>query len=112
LYVTFIDSVISKVELLLPFSHLRTLGAKEIVPREGFQGDPRCPLRHFCSLKCVFLKVEFLSRPLGKELYAGAVDACGGKVLANILPLVIFSHPLVSKKTLTEALSKNSKTNI
>ena len=22
------------------------------------------------------------------ELYAGAVDACGGKVLANILPLV------------------------
>jgi len=47
--------------------YIKTLGAKEIVPREGFQGDPR---------------------PLGKELYAGAVDACGGKVLANILPLI------------------------
>ena len=30
----------------------------------------------------------FQLRPLGKELYAGAIDACGGKVLANILPLV------------------------
>ena len=36
----------------------------------------------------MFLKFVFLVRPLGKELYAGAIDACGGKVLANILPLV------------------------
>ena len=36
----------------------------------------------------MFLKFVFLPRPLGKELYAGAIDACGGKVLANILPLV------------------------
>ena len=75
--------------------HVRTLGAKEIVPREGFQGEPRYVhlLAHYClfanvSTLDVFEVCIFLARPLGKELYAGAIDACGGKVLANILPLV------------------------
>ena len=74
------------------FIHVRTLGAKEIVPREGFQGEPRYICQRTIYLQIfllwMFLKFVFLVRPLGKELYAGAIDACGGKVLANILPLV------------------------
>merc|ERR1719273_1342862 len=49
-------------------AYIRSLGAHEIAPRADFQGE----------------KI----RPLGKELYAGAVDACGATVLANILPLI------------------------
>lgn len=45
-------------------SYLQALGAKEILPREDFAGDPR---------------------PLGKELWAGAVDVAGSKVLANVI---------------------------
>jgi len=47
--------------------YLRSLGATEVVERSKFEGEPK---------------------PLGRELYAGAVDSCGGKVLANILPQV------------------------
>ena len=53
----------------------------------GTQGTfDSAPLNVFKTL------VDFLLRPLGKELYAGAIDACGGKVLANILPLVGKHH--------------------
>jgi len=47
--------------------YLKSLGATEVIDRAQFEGDPK---------------------PLGRELYAGAVDSCGGKVLANIIPLV------------------------
>lgn len=50
--------------------YLKSLGAVEVVDRVKFEGEPK---------------------PLGRELYAGAVDSCGGKVLANILPQVVHS---------------------
>lgn len=43
---------------------LRSLGAAEVVPRSDFADQPR---------------------PLGKELWAGAVDVAGGNTLANVL---------------------------
>lgn len=43
---------------------LRELGAAEVIERSGFAGKPR---------------------PLGKELWAGAVDVAGGNTLANVL---------------------------
>ena len=46
---------------------LRSLGAAELLDRESLQGEPK---------------------PLGREMYAGCVDSAGGKVLANILPLI------------------------
>merc|ERR1719347_823360 len=46
---------------------LKSLGAAELLDRSSLQGEPR---------------------PLGKELYSGAVDSAGGKVLANVLPLI------------------------
>jgi len=49
--------------------YLKSLGASEVVARSGFEGD---------------------AKPLGKELYGGAVDSCGGKVLANILPQIAY----------------------
>ena len=101
-YIKLVHSYISAwfaSNLLTSSSKIRTLGAKEIVPREGFQGDPRYLC--FCILALWDISAPFqkflnfgwfLLRPLGKELYAGAVDACGGKVLANILPLVGKHH--------------------
>ena len=46
---------------------LKSLGAAELLDRETLQGEPK---------------------PLGREIYAGCVDSAGGKVLANILPLI------------------------
>jgi len=47
--------------------YLKSLGAAEVIARAQFEGEPK---------------------PLGRELYAGCIDSCGGKVLANILPLI------------------------
>ena len=47
--------------------YLKALGAKEVLDRSLFEGE---------------------ARPLGKELYAGCVDSCGGVVLANVLPQI------------------------
>jgi len=47
--------------------YLKSIGASEIIDRSKFEGDPK---------------------PLGKETYGGAIDSCGGKVLANVLPLI------------------------
>jgi hypothetical protein len=35
-------------------------------------------------------RVEFEgeAKPLGKERFAGAIDTCGGKILANVLPQI------------------------
>jgi len=49
---------------------LKSLGAAELLDRESLQGDPK---------------------PLARESYAGAVDSAGGKVLANVLPLISHS---------------------
>jgi len=46
--------------------YLRSLGAAEVVERATFEVDPK---------------------PLGRESYAGCVDSCGGKILANLLSL-------------------------
>jgi acrylyl-CoA reductase (NADPH) len=46
--------------------YLRKLGASEIIPRDELNGDPR---------------------PLGKTRWAGAVDAVGSRILANILSM-------------------------
>jgi len=46
--------------------YLRALGASEVVDRATFEVDPK---------------------PLSKESYAGCVDSCGGKILANALSL-------------------------
>jgi acrylyl-CoA reductase (NADPH) len=46
--------------------YLRSLGAKEIVPRSELEGDVK---------------------PLAKERFAGAVDSVGSKILANILSM-------------------------
>jgi len=48
-------------------AYLKSLGAAEVLDRTQFEGEPR---------------------PLGKEIYGGAIDSCGGKVLANILPQI------------------------
>jgi acrylyl-CoA reductase (NADPH) len=45
-------------------AYLKGLGAKEIIPRSELGGDPR---------------------PLAKERWAGAVDSCGSKTLANAI---------------------------
>ena len=45
-------------------AYLKALGAKEIIPRSELGGDPR---------------------PLAKERWAGAVDSCGSKTLANAI---------------------------
>ena len=50
--------------------YLKSLGATELLDRETLQGDPK---------------------PLAKESYAGCVDSAGGKVLANVLPLISHS---------------------
>jgi len=47
--------------------YLKSLGAAEVLDRAKFEGEPK---------------------PLGRETYAGCIDSCGGKVLANILPLM------------------------
>jgi len=47
-------------------NYLKSLGACEVVDRSTFEADPK---------------------PLGKEIYAGCVDSCGGKILANLLSL-------------------------
>ena len=47
-------------------------------------------------------------RPLGKELYAAAVDSCGGKVLANVLTQVsqvYFQVDVWNYDSLIDALS-------
>ncbi|CAO4173622.1 Oxidoreductase [Methylorubrum populi] len=46
--------------------YLKELGAAEILEREALAGEPR---------------------PLGKERWAAAIDAVGGKVLANVLSM-------------------------
>ncbi len=48
-------------------SYLQELGAAEIFDRKNLEGEPR---------------------PLGKEMWAAAVDVAGGKVLANVLPSI------------------------
>jgi acrylyl-CoA reductase (NADPH) len=45
-------------------AYLKSLGAKEIIPRSELGGDPR---------------------PLAKERWAGAVDSVGSKTLANVI---------------------------
>merc|ERR1712003_386097 len=51
-------------------SYLKGLGASEVVARASFEGDPK---------------------PLGKELYGGAVDSCGGKVISDFKLFVTLS---------------------
>jgi len=46
--------------------YLKSLGASEVMNRSDFESDPK---------------------PLGKELFAGCVDSCGGKILANVLSM-------------------------
>jgi len=46
--------------------YLKSLGATEVLERSEFEVDPK---------------------PLAKERFAGAVDSCGGKILANILSM-------------------------
>lgn len=46
--------------------YLKSLGASEVLNRSDFESDPK---------------------PLGKELFAGSVDSCGGKILANVLSM-------------------------
>jgi len=46
--------------------YLKSLGASEVLNRSDFESDPK---------------------PLGKELFAGCVDSCGGKILANVLSM-------------------------
>jgi len=46
--------------------YLKSLGAVEVLDRAEFEVDPK---------------------PLGKERFAGCVDSCGGKILANVLSL-------------------------
>ncbi|WP_173934636.1 MDR family oxidoreductase [Chelativorans sp. Marseille-P2723] len=50
-------------------AYLRELGAKEIVAREALSGP---------------------SRPLGKELWAGGIDAVGSHTLANVLSMTCY----------------------
>ncbi len=50
--------------------YLRQLGAKEILSRDAFSGEPR---------------------PLDKQRWAGAVDTAGDKVLANVLAQMHYS---------------------
>jgi acrylyl-CoA reductase (NADPH) len=47
--------------------YLKGLGAKEVIDRAEFDGEPR---------------------PLGKERWPAAVDVVGGKVLANVLSMI------------------------
>ena len=47
--------------------YLKSLGAAEVLDRAKFEGEPK---------------------PLGRETYSGCIDSCGGKVMANILPLM------------------------
>lgn len=47
--------------------YLKSLGAVEVLDRSEFEVDPK---------------------PLGRERFAGCVDSCGGKVLANVLSMV------------------------
>jgi len=47
--------------------YLKSLGAAHVIDRAQFEGEPK---------------------PLGRENYGGAIDSCGGKVLANILPQI------------------------
>ena len=60
------------------FFHLRTLGAKEIVPREGFQGDPRYPLRYFFEI-FLWMFLNFCSGPLARSFMLGQLTLVGGK---------------------------------
>jgi len=46
--------------------YLKSLGATEVLERSEFETDPK---------------------PLAKERFAGAVDSCGGNILANILSM-------------------------
>lgn len=46
--------------------YLKSLGAQEVLMRSDFESDPK---------------------PLGKEKFAGCVDSCGGKILANVLSM-------------------------
>jgi len=50
--------------------YLKSLGAAELLDRDSLQGEPK---------------------PLARETYAGCVDSAGGKVLANVLPLISHS---------------------
>lgn len=46
--------------------YLKSIGASQVLERSEFEVDPK---------------------PLGKERFAGCVDSCGGKILANVLTL-------------------------
>ena len=35
---------------------------------------------------------EVDGKPLGKERFAGCIDTCGGKILANLLPHIKVTH--------------------
>lgn len=48
-------------------AYLKSLGASEVLDRAEFECDPK---------------------PLGKERFAGCVDSCGGKILANVLSMI------------------------
>ena len=67
-------------------SYLKSLGAKDVIERSMFEGD---------------------SKPLGKEMYSGCVDSCGGVVLANILPLIKYDG-VVSACGLASGMNFNS----
>ena len=56
--------VIASTGRLEEEAYLKSLGAKEIIPRSELSGDPR---------------------PLAKERWAGAVDSVGSKTLANVI---------------------------
>ena len=66
--------------------YLRSLGAEEVRDRRELEGEPR---------------------PLGKETYAGCVDSCGGRVLANVLPLIKYGG-VVSACGLASGMSLTS----
>ena len=66
--------------------YLKSLGAKEVIERNLFEGD---------------------SRPLGKETYSGCLDSCGGVVLANVLPVIKYDG-VVSACGLASGMNFNS----
>jgi len=55
--------------------YLKSLGAADVIDRAQFEGE---------------------TKPLGTETYGGAVDSCGGKVLANILPQMKYGGAVVA----------------
>jgi len=59
-----VAALTGKAESQAPY--LKSLGATEVLERSEFEADPK---------------------PLGKERFAGCVDSCGGKILANVLSM-------------------------